>query len=336
MVLIHRGQTVNCVRSPRARSGREPIGFTLVELLVVIAIIGVLIGLTIPAVQAVRESSRGNACRSNLRQIGLASQGFVAARGRFPPGHQGKESGTRSPEGWNFPVNNFAGHLGFLLPWLEESSLHSELVAADPRLFSDAGTSGAWFLKDGVMRVFASRSVSVFVCPSDSPVSIRPALVAKDESWMQFTMKPVALVTDYLGCSGGAGPERLDSLPREAEKGMFFSRSWTRPSDVVDGLAKTILFGEVLGDSPDHHPEIIEDRHALLCGAADTRVFGNPSDPIMRGHGEMCMFRSRHWQSVNVAFADASVRPMAPDTDIAVIHALATRAGGEAVDPPGY
>jgi prepilin-type N-terminal cleavage/methylation domain-containing protein len=335
MAFICRCQSAERVCSPAIRSGREPVGFTLVELLVVIAIIGVLAGLTIPAVQAVRESSRGHACRSNLRQIGLASHGFVAARGRFPPGHQGKESGTRSPEGWNLPVNNFAGHLGFLLPWLEESSLHAELVAADPQLFSNAGTSGAWFLNDGVMRVCASRSVSAFLCPSDSPVSIWPALVAKDDRWMQFSMKPVALVTDYLGCSG-APSVTSDSLPGEAVKGMMFSRSWTRPSDVIDGLSKTILFGEVLGDSPDHHPEVIEARHALLCGAVDTDFFGKPPDPTMSGSGEMCSFRSRHWQSVNIAFADASVRPVAADTDIAVIHALATRDGGETVDPAGY
>ncbi len=335
MILIHRYQSVDRIRWLPIAIGRDPLGFTLVELLVVIAIIGVLIGLTIPAVQAVRESSRGNACRNNLRQIGLASHGFVAARGLFPPGHQGKASGTRSPEGWSLPVNNFAGHLGFLLPWLEESSLHAELVAADPRLFSVAGTSGAWFFKDGVMRVMASRSIAALVCPSDAPMSIGPALVAKDDRWMQFTFQPVALVTNYLGCSG-APPVPWDGPPSEAVKGMFFSRSWTRPADVVDGLSKTMLLGEVLGDSPDHHPEVIEARHALLCGGVDTDSFGKPSDPTMSGSGEMCSLRSRHWHSVNVAFADAAVRPIAPDTDIAVIHALATRAGGEAVDPPGY
>ncbi len=71
----------------RPVSSGPPTGrpaFSLVELLVVFGIVGLLIGLTLPAVQRARESGNYITCRNHLRQIGLAIHTFETSRGYFP------------------------------------------------------------------------------------------------------------------------------------------------------------------------------------------------------------------------------------------------------------
>ena len=62
--------------------------FTLVELLVVIAIIALLASLLMPAIQSGVQKAKAAKCASNLRQIGIAVQQYVADPDndhQFPP-----------------------------------------------------------------------------------------------------------------------------------------------------------------------------------------------------------------------------------------------------------
>ena len=59
--------------------------FTLMELLIVIGIIAILAGLLMPALNKARGQANKIACRSNLRQIGLAIQNYTDDfKGVFP------------------------------------------------------------------------------------------------------------------------------------------------------------------------------------------------------------------------------------------------------------
>lgn len=64
-------------------------GFTLVELLAVIAIIGVLAGLTIPAIDAVKRQQVISQTRAQMEKWNAAIQSYHDAYGFYPPGDSG-------------------------------------------------------------------------------------------------------------------------------------------------------------------------------------------------------------------------------------------------------
>jgi prepilin-type N-terminal cleavage/methylation domain-containing protein/prepilin-type processing-associated H-X9-DG protein len=77
---------VRCMSQPgRRRELRESAraGFTLIELLVVLAVIALIAALLLPALSRAKAGAKSAACKSNLRQLGIALDMYVSDYDRY-------------------------------------------------------------------------------------------------------------------------------------------------------------------------------------------------------------------------------------------------------------
>src|SRR5262245_9238880 len=107
--------------APRPPGARRA-AFTLIELLVVIAIIAILIGLLLPAVQAIREAAARIQCANNLKNLALGCIDHQTTTGRLPAGGWGwlwngdpdRPTNRHQPGGWAYNV----------LPYVEQDNVY--------------------------------------------------------------------------------------------------------------------------------------------------------------------------------------------------------------------
>ena len=249
-------------------TNKRQAGFTLVELLVVIAIIGVLVGLLLPAVQAAREAARRMSCSNNFKQIGIGVHNYHAAFKHLPKHMGGTFRQVNGPTGARTPgptpqqasggnLNELSVFPG-LLPFFEQQGLWEQIsnvfevtvgtnsgtyfAAMGPDANMSPGNHGAnqydpWLSEIPMLR-----------CPSDPGRGL-----------------PAQGRTNYAVCLGDAvrqtniGPENVRGVitsgraqrTRESCRGTFVPRYVTSFRDVLDGLANTIMFGEIKTDLGD-------------------------------------------------------------------------------------
>jgi len=200
-------------------------GFTLVELLVVIAIIGILVGLTLPAVQAARESARRAQCQNNLKQIGLALINFSSQKQTLPIAVDG---------------NGFTW-ISKILPELEQENLSNNLD------FTVAASGQA----------FLETQLEMLECPSDPEIG-NPAPVSNIGITNYAGSQGYLCGVDEQQWNGGNNDSVAGSVPRPALiaaaaysgqradlGGVFRPDMPTNLASVKDGLSNTVLVGEV-------------------------------------------------------------------------------------------
>ena len=122
--------------------------FTLIELLIVMAIIATLVGLLLPAVQKIRETANRTKCANNLKQIGVAMQGYVTkVNNTLPSGGMANApfpaTAPRFPTVVGFtaaPATGIAQNWGWayqILPYLDQENLWSSKASQDTVLLAN-------------------------------------------------------------------------------------------------------------------------------------------------------------------------------------------------------
>lgn len=192
-------------------------GFTLIELLVVIAIIGVLVGLLLPAVQQAREAARRTSCVNKFKQLALACHNFNDVNKEFPPGWILPTDLTR------FGNGNYWGWGSLILPFMEENALYDRIDFTYQWL--NAGNPNA-----GI----SLTPLASFQCPSDTmgPLNNKENNNGK---------------SNYIG-SFGNKPINGSHFNTTLNRGMFTRNTRIKIRQVTDGLSKTILLGERIGE----------------------------------------------------------------------------------------
>ena len=292
-------------------------GFTLVELLVVIAIIGILVSMTMPAVQMVREAARRAACQNHLHQIGLATLNYESSRFLYPPSRAADE---------------FLAWPVYLMPYVEMGNTYDRLDLSNKYQFQDP---------DVVIK-----PMPVMLCPSRQ----RSQNVSNNE-----TRGPVGAIGDYAGNAGTPRYFPFDVWAKFVDPvdGVFNSgfadqnrvvngklvgpeRGRYGQKDIIDGTSNTIFIGEkyvsTYGELEPHgwgdgsiyngdEPETFMRIGGYAMGLAASRT-------IDLSPGEYPIFGSGHASVVNFVFGDGSVHSLAISTDEETLYRLCSRKDG--------
>jgi prepilin-type N-terminal cleavage/methylation domain-containing protein len=228
-------------------------GFSLVELLVVMAVIAILAALLLPAVQAGRESARRTTCQHHLRQLAMAVLNHESASRRLPAAAMATEAfnpatcsgcwnpwaearltsftpGTKHGSGWILQVLPFMEQAALFNRWNRSTNLLGNAVVAQtdiPSLYCPSRRSGIRTDRDDHRNLVSN-------------------------GWRGGG-------TDYGGCYGRGDGFVNDTADdhrfadtdtpvvgsKGHRQGMFLPNAGRLFSAATDGLATTILLGEL-------------------------------------------------------------------------------------------
>lgn len=294
-------------------------GFTLVELLVVIAIIGILIGMLLPAVQAVRASARRSTCQNNLKQIGLAILNYESSRMEFPPGRIGCDDIGHTmginvcSDAFTAESNNGASGFVSLLPEIEQAPLADALAVKDGGLWNRDVDDLEWWgniqKREGVQV-----HLPALWCPSSS-----------SEQISEVYDPIVAATSSYAFSNGSLGPDNTVHVTKYKNDGAFVYKVPRKHGEIRDGLSNTFFAGEVVSS------DIWESSNIWNYAIANADCLRTTTNPLNTTPGAGVVierrngaFASRHAGGANFVFGDGHVKFFSEEIVLQLYRDLST------------
>jgi prepilin-type processing-associated H-X9-DG protein len=259
----------------------------------------------------------------------VACHSYHDARKSFPPGYlasgQYSDGATDTAPGW--------GWAAFLLPYLDQINLYSQLDLTQPVESSQAITA----------------MVATYLCPVDLTATAAVAIPDGFGNTLCW-----AAPSSYAACVGGdeSGTSDPDGL------GIFYRNSQTRLTDITDGPSNTIMIGERAWSKAKGVWAGAINNGVCLRGEQNpcpgSGAAWYPAATLVQAHshlnntttdtdGGLDDFSSMHPGGSNFLFADGSVRFLRDipgdladggyTPDSLIFQALGTRANGEVVNP---
>jgi len=311
-------------RPPGLRLPRS--GLSLMELLVVIAILSTLIGLLLPAVQAAREAARRIQCQNNFRQMGLALHQFHDVFGVFPASGWTK-SGPGNPQG------RFVGWQVMILPMLEQQTVLTRY---------DRGSD--WWATGNLQQ--GAVGLSVYRCPSspiDPQITFAAAKAPRPALYLDLPLAP----SDYAALMGiRASINPILYAHSDATRAVMHRNSTVRFADILDGTSHSITITECTARPQVYRrrlpqTELVNDQgYGWIDSESGFSLDGASADGVLQGLGPKVTPvainatnenepYSFHPGGCYMLFADGHVSFLSETTDLAIVAALITRAGGE-------
>lgn len=322
----------SCIKNTRNN------GFTLVELLVVIAIIGILIGMLLPAVQAVREAARRTACQNNMRQMGLGILNYESGIGELPP--------SGYTEGFSRTNQLDFSWIIHILPFAEANNMF-DAIDFDVVTMPTSGGRGFHAVNFAALQ---NSPLPMIVCPSSDMEQ-----VDSDNSTEGIVR------SFYTGIHGATRDENGDgeiddadadvsgSLGLIFDNGAFQRNTQLSLAALTDGTSNTMMIGEQSDWLLDENGERVDERsdcsHSILLGYApvDQRIYNmtvvryainhrdNESPGIQDNCGRNTPLTSPHTGGINAVYGDGSVHFLPDTTNINVLFNLCDRGDGQVI-----